>query len=71
MHELHFLSALSRTDALLSSVLDYSVKDQPDLSITSPTKKSYLQTSNAEGGKPDNYNMRACIIYISFTLGLQ
>lgn len=72
MHELHSFSALSRTDVLLSPILDYSVKDQPDLSITSPTKKSYPQTSKAKGGKkPDTFNMRACIIYISFTLGLQ
>lgn len=51
MHELHSLSAGCRTDALLSPIPDYSVKDQPDLSITSSTKKSYLQTSKAEAGK--------------------
>lgn len=50
-HDLQPLSALSTTDALLSPILDYSVKAQPDLLTISPTNKCYLQTSKAEGGK--------------------
>lgn len=71
MHDLHPLSASSTTDALLSPIPDYSVKAQPDLLTVSLTNKSYPQTSKAEGGKnPDNFNTRAYIIYISFSLGL-
>lgn len=49
--DFHPVLASSTTEALLSSILGYSVEAQPDPSTISSSNKPYLQTSKAEGEK--------------------
>lgn len=49
MRDLHPLSVVSTTDAMPSLSLNHPVEAQTNLNYTSPTNKSYLQTSKAEG----------------------